>query len=59
MVDENNIEAKFSIVEIVHLVQSNDHMAIEGLVAGNDEHSDLTSLMQQQTRMTCNARVFT
>ena len=41
MVDENIIEAEFSIVEIAHLVQSNDHMAIGGLVVGNDEHFDL------------------
>jgi hypothetical protein len=41
MVDENIIEVEFSIVEIVHFVQSNDHMAIECLVVSNDEHSDL------------------
>ena len=40
MVDENIIEVEFSVAEIVHLVQSSDHMAIEGLVAGDDEHFD-------------------
>ena len=40
MVDENITEAKISTTEIVHLVQSSDHMGIEGLVASNDEHFD-------------------
>ena len=38
MVDENITKATFLKIEIVHLVQSSDHMAIEGHVASNDEH---------------------
>ena len=34
------LKLSFQIAEIVHLVQSSDHMAFEGLVVGNDEHSD-------------------
>ena len=37
-----------------------DHVAIEGLVASNDNTlTEMKSLMQQQTRMTWNARLFT
>ena len=39
MVDENITEGKSSTLEVGHLVQSNDHMAIECHVASNDEHS--------------------
>jgi hypothetical protein len=60
MVDENIIGVEYSIAEIVHLVQSSHHITIDGLVASNDEHSDPDGgIMQQQTKMAWNARVFT
>ena len=40
MVDKNITETEFSTTEIVQLVQSSDLMAIEGLVASNEEHFD-------------------
>ena len=40
MVDENIIEVEYSSQEIVHLVQNNDHMAVECPSASNDVHCD-------------------